>query len=593
MKSKNPLEKSHYFNDTVHVKFSHKPFLPVFLVFFFSCTLVLLWRSESVTAQSSNKTAAELNRLLKNRLESFTATSRQYISGEPLYSFKKISDFYSGRGFSSAWVNEKGMKPVSQDLMQALSDAPKEGLEIKDYHTEPILALTQKISKKHSKDKSLSLSDLVNLEILLSDAFLTYGSHLLAGRVDPNQIDEEWIANRRDANLPQILEQAFENGRVRGLLKELLPTQKAYSKLRAALARYRKIEVEGGWSEIPAGFAIKSGSSDARVKLLRKRLWIEGDLKQEPNESELFDDALERALIRYQKSHGLEPDGTLGKETLESLNVPVKKRIEQIILNMERCRWLPQDLGEKHIVVNIADYSLQVVEKGSTVMNFKVVVGKRYRRTPVFSSVITEIVLNPSWTVPTKIARLDILKKIQKDPNYLAEENFTVYDSFDENARIIEWKNVDWSSMTAQTLTYKFRQKPGPKNALGRIKFFIVNDFDVYLHGTPSKELFKKTVRSFSSGCIRVENPIELAAFLLHNDSRWSAEELQSGIDKKTEQFIRLPEPMPIHLLYWTAWEDEQGKTQFRNDIYRRDERLQAALLGKPLPIMEEEEEDK
>jgi murein L,D-transpeptidase YcbB/YkuD len=297
----------------------------------------------------------------------------------------------------------------------------------------------------------------------------------------------------------------------------------------------------------------------------------------------MFDEAVERGLINFQRRHGLDPDGALGPSTLAALNVPLEARIRQIKVNMERCRWLPQDLGNRYIAVNIANFSLDVMEENEPVLSMRVVVGKKVQRTPVFSSEINQIVFSPTWTVPKKIAGTELLPKVQNDINYLAQENFTVYDSYEDDARVVDPTQINWSHMTAETLPFRFRQRSGPLNALGRVKFLFPNTFDVYLHDTPARELFHQTVRTFSHGCIRVEKPIELAAYLLHNNKSWTDEAIRSATKRTEEQYVDVFDHMPIHILYWTAWVSERGKMEFRDDIYGRDETLAKALESQTL----------
>ncbi len=258
--------------------------------------------------------------------------------------------------------------------------------------------------------------------------------------------------------------------------------------------------------------------------------------------------------------------------------MPVEDRIRQLEVNLERWRWLPQDLGRRHILINIANFQLDIIENGETLKSMRVVVGKSYRRTPVFSHKRTYLVLSPYWHVPHNIAVHDKLPLIQKDSNYLVEQRIRVFDGWGANAQEIDPRTVDWAQVDARTFAFRLRQDPGPWNALGGIKFMFPNRFNVYLHDTPSKELFGKTSRTFSSGCIRVEKPIDFAEYVLQGDSQWTREKIVSAMNTDVEQTIQLPEPITVHVLYWTAWVDENRTIQFRRDIYGRDELLARAL---------------
>ncbi|MBU1708066.1 L,D-transpeptidase family protein, partial [bacterium] len=317
--------------------------------------------------------------------------------------------------------------------------------------------------------------------------------------------------------------------------------------------------------------------------LLRARLHMTGDLDDNADmENNLFDDSLEQAVHKFQRRNGLEDDGVVGPATLEALNVPVEERVHQIEVNLERWRWLPQELGRRHILINVANFELDVNEDNQPVMTMRVVVGRDYRRTPVFTDQMTYLVFSPYWNVPTNIAVQDIVPKIRENSDYLTNQNIKVFRGWGVEAKAIDPQTIDWSRITEQNFNYRLRQEPGPLNALGRVKFMFPNKFNVYLHDTPARELFAKTERAFSSGCIRIEKPIELAEYLLRSDPKWTREKIFAVIDKHIEQTVRLPEPLPVHLLYWTAWANEDGSVQFRKDIYSRDKKLYEALLEKP-----------
>jgi murein L,D-transpeptidase YcbB/YkuD len=251
-------------------------------------------------------------------------------------------------------------------------------------------------------------------------------------------------------------------------------------------------------------------------------------------------------------------------------------------LNMERMRWIPDNVEQRSIVVNIADFEMNVLENEKTVLSMKVVVGKPFQRTPVFTAKMTYLVINPSWNVPDSIAQKEILKNIKKDSQYLAKQNIKVLRGWGPQEKETDPETIEWSKITENTLAYRFRQEPGPMNPLGRIKFMLPNKFDVYLHDTPSKHLFSESVRTFSHGCIRIEKPIELGEYVLQDDLLWSREKLLAAIEKGTEQSFPLPHPVNVHFLYLTAWVDGEGVLQFRNDVYERDKQLDEALRKKP-----------
>ena len=396
-------------------------------------------------------------------------------------------------------------------------------------------------------------------------------------------IEAEWFAKRGNVDVSSVLEQALRKKQIREALMRLRPGQSSYAKLRQALAQYRGLLVKGESPRVSTGASLKKDMKSERVMELRKRLAASGDLDAATAEGgDLFDDRLEEAVTVFQKRHGLKNDGIVGPVTLAALNVPLKHRTRQLELNLERLRWIFGNPEQRSIVVNIANFELDVIENGKSVLSMKVVVGKPFQRTPVFTAKMTHLVLNPSWNVPDSIARKEILSKIKDDPSYLAEQKMRVLRERGFREYEINPETIDWSQVTANTLSYKFRQEPGPLNPLGQIKFMFPNRFDVYLHDTPSKRLFSENVRTFSHGCTRIEKPIELAEYLLRDAPGWTKEKLLSSIEEGSEQKVLIPQPLNVHFLYLTAWVDEEGALQFRNDIYKRDPLLDEALRRKP-----------
>jgi murein L,D-transpeptidase YcbB/YkuD len=469
-------------------------------------------------------------------------------------------------------------------LIKTIHEADFRGLKPSDYHLSKIEVILKEARKNQNEGKALVPGILIDLDLLLTDAFLIYSSHLLAGCINPETIYPEWSGGScREADLTKLLQTALDSNQIEETLKNLLPTQPEYIRLRQALARYRDIAAKGGWRIVPDGLKMQKGHRGVRVVKLRERLIAEESPDQElHNSSDLFDDDLEQTVREFQKRYGLKVDGIVGPQTLAALNVPVNERVRQIELNMERWRWLPQNFSQRYILVNIANFELDVFENGKTVMTMRVVVGKRYRRTPVFSGKMTYLVLSPYWYIPRSIAVQDILPMVHKDPDYLIKQNIKVFQGWGAETKEFSSKTIDWTKITDENFNYRFRQEPGPNNSLGRVKFIFPNKFNVYLHDTPHRELFAKSVRTFSSGCIRVEKPIELAEYLLRDSHEWTREDILAAIDKGIEKTVWLPEPIEVHLLYWTAWANEDGSIQFRNDIYGRDKLLDDALRKEP-----------
>jgi L,D-transpeptidase YcbB len=319
---------------------------------------------------------------------------------------------------------------------------------------------------------------------------------------------------------------------------------------------------------VPAGATLKFGVTDDRVPALRKRLSISGDLQGTPIASAFFDEQLEKAVKHFQRRHRLKVDGAVGANTLEALNIPVEARIDQIRVNLDRARWVLHAIGGKFVLVDIAGFQAYFFKEDGIIWESRVQVGRPYRRTPVFRSDIEYLVFNPTWTVPPGILRKDILPAVKKNPNYLKERNISVID---RQGNIINQDTIDWSQYPKRGFPYMLRQDPGPSNALGLIKIMFPNEHLVYLHDTPSRSLFESENRTFSSGCIRVEKPFELAELLLGNPVKWNQESFNAVIASKKPHTTILPEHIPVLLLYWTVAVDQDGEVHFKKDPYNRD----------------------
>lgn len=535
-------------------------------------------------------TLSQVRTLIKKHITEGGSPLHITIRGDLVYSTFMLETFYKRRAFEPTWVLNDTRLLQAYYLVDAIKGAYLEGLTPDHYHLRTIKALLTEVQENVRNKSPQDPEPLVDLDLLLTDAFLLLGCHFSAGCVNPVTIEAQWFTKRGRVDAAAVLEIALNENRVKETLQSLLPPQDSYAKLKQALQAYRKIVIKGGWPAVPEGPSLKVGFQDERIIPLRQRLISSGYLHPDDNiPTVTFDTALENAVKKFQSLQGLDVDGVVGPATLKALNTSAEARTRQIELNLERMRWIFRDLGQRYIIVNIADFTLNVVEKNHTILSMRVVVGKPFWHTPVFSGKMTYIVLNPSWNVPKSIALEEIIPKIRKDHDYLANHNMEILKGWNEHAEQIDPNTIDWSSLDVQNFKYRFRQDPGPKNPLGRIKFMFPNKFGVYLHDTPSKRLFSKSVRSFSHGCIRLEKPLDLGEYVLKGNPDWTREKLLAEIDTGKRQIVRLREPVDIHIIYLTAWVDDEGFLHFRDDIYKRDARLDESLRENPPRSLEEE----
>ena len=494
---------------------------------------------------------------------------------------KLLSAFYLHRGIKPVWVTEDGLNSTSEILINTIIEATHEGLDPETYHQKDILNLVSDIKLRimsHTPEPAI----LAELDLLLTDAFFSFGFHLSEGMVDPYSNKLNWYIKKPKKKLGEIFQTLLFDDQMEGFIHALQPHHSGYLRLKQALLKYQKIKKSGGWHEVSAGKKLWKGDYGIRISTLRSRLIISNDLTVSTHSHhDYFDEVLEDGVRRFQARHGRKVDGIVGSKTLLALNVPVEDRIRQIKLNMERWRWLPQELGKCYLMVNTADFKLNVIENEQSIKSIKAIVGKMKRRTPVFSRKITYLELNPYWNIPQKIALNDILPCIKKDPGYLTDHNIRVFENWEENSRELNPESINWAATSKKDFVYKLRQDPAISNALGQIKFIFPNEFSIYLHDTPARKLFNMTRRAFSSGCIRIEKPMELAAYLLQNNSKWSLEKLVAAVNRKKNKIIFLSKPMKIYILYWTAWVDKDGIINFRDDIYGRDRQLSIAFNKK------------
>jgi murein L,D-transpeptidase YcbB/YkuD len=480
---------------------------------------------------------------------------------------RDVVHFYAERGYAPAWLASDGVFPLADDLLDAVSGAAANGLDPADYPVDTLRAAV------HAGPDAAPAAR-IKTDVLLSHLLLTYARHLYQGRVDPADLKVlDWHVHRPPVDYPQVLAHALAAERVPESLDRLVPADPEYRNLLRLLARLRE---ERGWPRVPGSFRAGLADRNPGVAAAREFLRAVGDLAPGPDpDPEVVDARMEDAVKAFQERHGLAPDGVVGPRTLAQMNVPVKERIRSVLLNLERRRWFPDALPDRYLIVNVPRFEVEVREHEQPVLTLRAIAGTKDNPTPSFSDEMEFVQLNPFWHVPEKIAREEILKKVREDSTYIGTEKF---DVFDENGARVDPDAVTWNGVAEDSLKYRFRQAPGSRNPLGSIKFLFPNAFSVYMHDTPNRNLFDKALRAMSHGCIRIEEPLRLASYLLKDTGVWSGDSLRAAIDKGSRERITLPSPVPVYLTYFTAFTENNGKPGFREDVYDRDAALQKAL---------------
>jgi len=509
---------------------------------------------------------------IRQRVEQIRSGSGLEIEGNQISSGLVLPALYEQRDYTLIWSRQESVN----QLFNVLENIDEDGLSPADYHLDKLRELRSRIENAHSSDTGIA----ADYDILLTDSLIRLGYHLLVGKVDPVQLDSNWNMDQAIGSLDMILQmaQSIDTAMVTELVESLRPQLPVYAALKAALMRYRQIEQQGGWPSVPEGVVLKRGMSDPRVTDIRKRLAVTGELPAAELGSTLYDEAVEMAVELFQRHHNLAADGATGAATLAAMNVPVEDRIGQIRVNLERARWVFHNLSDEFVLVDIAGFQVLYFRGGKLIWRTRAQVGTPFRKTPVFKSRITYLEINPTWTVPPTILNKDILPKLWDDPAYLQKRDMQVIQY---NGTPVDASTIDWSLYPGKDFPYLIRQNPGPRNALGRIKFMFPNEHLVYLHDTPSKSLFERSERTFSSGCIRIENPYSFAELLLKSDE-WDTEKIVEVVDSKIKISVSLPSPVTVVLLYWTVNAETDEHIVFKKDIYNRDA---AILVGLKQPF--------
>ncbi|HVJ30805.1 MAG TPA: L,D-transpeptidase family protein [Gammaproteobacteria bacterium] len=519
---------------------------------------LLLWQAVAFGQSATD--------LIRTHVEELRVGGHLEVLGQPIASRTVLPHVYENRKFAPAWENLRRV----DELLEMIDQSYLEGLDPSDYHAAALRAFRATVTELDA----VAPTDRAAFDVLLTDSIIRLGYHLRFGKIDPSALDPNWNQSRtlgpgEDAAV--TIQKAISSPSLREFAAKVIPRVFLYQRFKAALAEYRAIEARGGWPSVPAGPALRPGATDERVPALASRLAVTGDLPaSSAPPGTLYDETLVAATQRFQARHGLAADGIVGAGTLAALNVPVGARIDQLRVSLERARQVFYDPESEFLVVNIAGFQLYIVRRGEIVFRARVQVGKPYRQTPIFRAEMTYLVVNPTWTVPPTIFRNDILPAVRRDLGYLASRNI---DAFDSSGAMVDPATANWSGRNPP---YRLVQRPGPDNALGRIKFMFPNEHSVYLHDTPSRDLFDRDSRAFSSGCIRVENPFELAGHLL--GSARARERLEALVARGKTQTVFLDKPMTVMLLYWTAEVDAAGRVSFFPDVYQRDAAVITAL---------------
>lgn len=522
-----------------------------------------------------------LTNAINQKVTSSAAARSITVSGTNMRLSPALPAFYQKHSYEAVWIDGNGNPRQADELVEAIKASYYEGLNPEDYGLTQMEAVLAKVKSANGK---ADIADLAELDVQFSNSFLTYANDLYYGQVTPEQIDLELIFGERRIDLGDLMAKAVSEGSVTESLNGLLPKYPVYGQLKTALERYRQLEAAGGWQPIPVGPKFQKGARGPRVTALKQRLAVTGELDQADLSNDIFDQTLDQAVRKYQERNGLYVDGVVGDSTFEALNVPVSVRVKQIELTMERWRLLPQNLGTKFVLVNIANFHLYGVENNHDNLDMRIVVGKPDWNTPIFSEQMTHIELNPYWNIPTSIFRDDIAPNIKADPDYMKRKNIQAvglkYHAPEEGADETEVASAQ-EEYISKVLSgnYRLRQNPGPANPLGRIKFLFPNKHSVYLHDTPNRGYFKRAQRNFSHGCIRVERPYELAEFVMAPDPEWNHDSIEKAIRSGRTRTLHLATPLPVYILYFTAWADDDGTVNFHKDIYGLDQVLQNALL--------------
>ena len=510
--------------------------------------------------------------VLRDRIDMLISTHEATVEGAPIASIALVDKLYAGRDYKPAWSDPAMVKQLFDEVLRSV----EHGLNPEDFHAK---LLGMRLNPGPRGNDPMFKADT---EILCTDALARLAVTIQYGKLNPADLNPTWNFSRQLVRQDPLeyFNKVLETKTVALALAVLGPQNQYYRWFQNGLKEYRSFTARGEWPTVSDGPVLELGSKDPRVVQLRSRLRATGDLLgPDSTDPEAFDAGLEAAVKHFQIRHGIDADGKVGPGSIEELNVPAETRINQLRASLERMRWVFRDLPSEYVIVDIAGFQAYLVKDGEKIWETRVQVGRPYHATPIFKDTMRYLDINPTWTIPPGILRKETLPAIRRDPNYLSRNNMSVVTN---SGKIVDPATIDWPATANKGFPYMIRQEPGPHNALGRIKFMFPNQYMVYLHDTPSKGLFARTERAFSHGCIRTQNPFDLAELLLA-DQGWDRARIDKVVATKVNTRVNLEKPITVMLLYWTARSDAEGTVFFRKDVYNRDP---AIIKGLDEPFM-------
>ncbi|RUM67173.1 MAG: hypothetical protein DSZ06_01835 [Sulfurospirillum sp.] len=544
-----------------------------------------------VNTMANNAHAITIKSILKGMLNGLQYNSEGV---ENLKSKNSVKNFYNSLGYSTFWIStDYSINPNIFQMIEALKRAPSEGLSPKKYHIDELNSILELLKNSQSLDKNSRNIAIAQMDIYLSDAFLTMAKDLYEGEIDMHRFKEILREKAKESDIHYSWDLPIKSNDYVSLLKSMQNSSNFQEKLfglsnsnnmldtlKSAYKRYYDIKLQGAWPSIPRGRTLKVGSVDKnRVPLLARRLYLSGDFYEPDFIGQKMTKELSNALKHFQGRMGKWESGRLDERTRRLLNIPVEDRLRTIALNISRLRADIGDFGKEYIIVNIPDFRMNFVQDNQNVLDMRVVVGRRKNPTPIFSSKMKYFEINPYWTVPDSIVKKEMLHRIQEDPDYLSSRKFKMYKTWKNNAKPVDAFDIDWWQFSDDSdLPFRFVKEPGSGNPLGFVKFMFPNDHAVYMHDTNEKKYFRSPVRAYSHGCIRLQKPQELLEYLTQNYTTQSVDEIEKARESRKNQSFKLDRYIPVHIRYWTAWVNGDGGVSFRNDIYGYD-KIQKELM--------------